>query len=280
MASLFAAGIGLGGERAVAAEPEGLQSPEERDTSHTAYSLPKGMWAFDVGAFGVGAGDAYAKLGAAYGLGSGFELDVNLAHWSVGLVNFAGRFHFVDTRYFDLGAAVGVWYGHGEWFWIITGPSKEIISKIDVIHVPIQLTASMPLETWLQFDLELAYKHGEVFGTLSEEDSLFLDAQLGVRQFSVRPGVRLFLSDTTELDVSSNLPPYSAVPTERAGRRSDGRIENYRTVRFSETWSLEAGFRSRFAPGLFGSVRLHYGEVARGLYGAVVNPSFNVEYRL
>ena len=276
--SLF--GVGALIARPAAAEPESLQSPEQRDTRHAAYSLPKGMWAFDVGALGMGVGDAYAKLGAAYGLGSGFELDLNLAHSSVGLMNLSGRFHFVDTRYFDLGALVGIWYGRGEWFWILTGPSKEIISKVDVLHVPVQLTASMPVQNWLQFDLELAYKHGEVFGTLSETDSLYLDAQLGVRQVAVRPGVRFFVSDTTELDVSSNLPPYSAVPTERTGRRSDGRIENYRTVRFSETWSLEAGFRSRFAPGLFGSVRLHYGEVARGLYGAVVNPSFNVEYRL
>jgi hypothetical protein len=161
----------------------------------------------------------------------------------------------------------------------LTGPTKEIIKKLDVIHVPVLVTASMPVERYLQFDLEVGYRHGEVFGTLAETDSISLEAQLGVRQFAVRPSVRFFLSDNTELDVSSNLPMYSAVPTDR-DTRSGERNENYRTVPFSKTWSMEAAFRSRFAPGLFGSVRLHYGEVARGLYGAVVNPSFNVEYRL
>jgi hypothetical protein len=293
----FALAVGLFGERAMAAEPSNaspnrslatasadepasLQSPEQRDTRHSAYSLPKGMWGFDVGALGIGVGDAYAKLGAAYGVGAGIELDANLAHWSIGLLNVGGRFHFVDTKFFDLGALVGIWYGHGEWFWILTGPAKELVAKLDVIHVPVLVTASMPVLSWLQFDLETGYKHGEVFGSVSETDSAYFDAEFGVRQVVVRPGVRLFLSDNTEFGLSSNLPPYSAIPVERDVVRTGERNTNYRTVPFSEIWSLEAGFRSRFAPGLFGSLRLHYGEVARGLYGAVLNPSFNVEFRL
>jgi hypothetical protein len=261
------------------AEPADLQSPEQRDTRNSAYSLASGTWAFDVGALGLGGGEAYAKLGAAYGVGGGFELDMNLAHTSIGLLNVSARWHFLDTRYFDLGAAVGLWYGHGAWIWIITGPAKELISKIDVIYLPMVLTASMPFEKWLQADLSLQYSHGEVFGSVTDSDDFLLNGRFGVRQVIVRPSVRFFLSDNTELDLSSDLPPYTAIPHERE-TANGGRNEDYDTVRFSETWSLEGALRSRFAPGVFGSIRLHYGEIARGLYGAPLYPSFDVEFRL
>ena len=261
------------------AEPADLQRPEQRDLRNSAYSLPSGMWAFDVGALGLGGGEAYAKLGAAYGLGAGFELDMNLAHTSIGLLNVSARWLFLDTRYLDLGAAVGFWYGHGAWIWIVTGAAKEIISKVDVIYLPMVLSASMPFEKWLQVELGFQYSHGEVFGSLTDSDDFFLNGRFGVRQLIVRPGVRFFLSDDTELDLSSDLPPYTAIPHERQ-TVGGGRNEDYETVRFSETWSFEAALRSRFAAGVFGSIRLHYGEIARGLYGAPLYPSFDVEFRL
>ena len=48
---------------------------------------------------------------------------------------------------------------------------------------------------------------------------------------------------------------------------------------FADTWSFEAGIRSRFAPGIFGALRLQYGQVSDVLYGASLFPSFEVEMR-
>jgi hypothetical protein len=59
-----------------------------------------------------------------------------------------------------------------------------------------------------------------------------------------------------------------------------GSNEKFDTVPFSKTWTLEGGVRSRFSEGLFGSLRMHCGKTGRGLYGAVVYPSFNVQFRL
>ena len=259
-----------------------LQSPEQRDTRNSTYALPTGMWAFDVGALGISGGDVYGKLGAAYGVGAGIQLEMNLAHWSIGLLNLTGSWHFLDTRYFDLGTRVGVWYGHGDWFWIAQGPAKELVSKLDVLMFPLAITASMPVSRLLQFDLDLQYTHAEVFGSVARRDSPYFDAQFGMRQILVRPGVRLFVSDSTELDLSSNLPPYTAFPIEREadGDLGGDRLEDFETVPFSTTWSVELGLRSRFAKGVFGSVRLHYGDIPRGLYGARLYPSFEVEFRL
>lgn len=259
--------------------PDDLQAPQARDRRNSAYSLPANTWAFGVGVLGIGGGDAYANLNLAYGFGAGIETQINLAHASVGLLNLGAYWQFVDTHHFALAARAAFWYGHGDWIWIAQGPSKSLISNLDAIGIPVLLAASAPVAPWLQFDLDLGYRHGEVFGTVTNDRALFLDAQLGVRQVIVRSGARFFLTKTTEFDISGSLPPYTALPVDTTTRRDDER-SGYRTVSFSEAWSLEFGVRSRFTRSVFGSFRLHYGEVSRTLYGAPLYPSFDIELRI
>ena len=250
--------------------PTGLQSPEQVSTRYSAYSVPQGMWALDIGAFGISSGDAFAKIGATYGVGHGLQFEVNLAHMGLGLLNFSANWHFVDTRYFDLGASVGVWYGHGEWFWIAQGAAKTIASKLDVVSIPIAVTASAPLASWLQLDLGLQYTYGDIYGATTADISLFEDAEIGLRQLFFRPVARLYISDNTSFELSAKLPVYTNLPRDRADS----------TLPFSKTWTMEAGLRSRLTPGVFGNLRLHYGEVGDALYDARVFPSFDVEFRL
>lgn len=283
---LLAFGLCLSGA-AQAAEPEALpatgaalrdlRSPEQRDTRHTAYALPGGLWAFDIGALGISGGDAFAKLGVGYGFGAGIQLDINLAHTSVGLLNIAARWQFIDTRYFNLSAGAGFWYGNGEWFWIVRGPAKRLVSQMDVISVPTALNASAPVFRWLEADLGLEYTYGQVFGTVVGR-SVFQDAYIGARQFTFHPGLRWFIWHNTALTVSAQLPAYTSIPVELDGDSSGE--SDYHKVPFSDVWSLEMGLRSRLMPGLFSNVRLHYGQVARTLYGAQIYPSFEVEVRL
>ena len=255
---------------ATTAPAEDLQSPEQVSTRNSAYSLPKGMWGLEFGALGIGGGDAFAALGVAYGFGAGLQASMNLAHTGVGLVNAALGWHFLDTRYLDLGARVGIWYGHGEWFWIARGLTKEVVRHVDVIQVPIELTASAPLTRWLELDLSAQYAYASLFGSASDEESIFVDAQIGARQFFVRPGARVFVSDNTALELFAKLPAFTTDP----GERRDW------SVPFKSTWSMEGGVRSRLSRGLFGSIRLHYGSVSDVLYGARLYPSFDIEYRL
>jgi hypothetical protein len=257
--------------RSVTPPPADLQSPEQRSLRYSAYTLPARRWAFNLGALGIGGGDAFATLGAAYGIGAGLQVDVNLAHMSVGLLNIGTAWHFIDTRYFDLGARVGFWYGRGKWFWIARGLAKEAVSKIDVMSIPVELTASAPLTRWLELDAGVTYTYGHVYGSLGSEDNAFLEAELGAYQLAFRPGTRLFIGDGTALEFFAKLPAFTTVPLERA---KDIKVP------FKHTWSMEGGLRSRFAPGLFGSVRLHYGAVADLLYGARLYPAFELELRL
>jgi hypothetical protein len=248
-----------------------LQSPEEASRRVSAYSLPGNTWAIDVGALGIGSGDSLAKLGFAYGFGAGVEAGLNLAHASFGLFNVEGRWHFIDTRFFDLGFRVSATYGHGEWFWVLGDVARKLLSNVDVIAFPVELTASMPVARFLQFDLGIGYRYAELFGTFGDENKFFyVESQLGLRQFGVRPGTRFFFLDNTALEVHALLPAYSALPLE------DREVK----VPFSDTWSIEFGLRSRFMPGVFGNIRLQYGQVAKTVYGARLYPAFELEFRL
>jgi hypothetical protein len=246
-----------------------LQSPDQLSTRNSAYSVPQGTWAFDAGALGIGGGDVIAALGATYGIGAGFQASVNLAHVSVGLFNASVHWQFIDTRYFALGGGPGIWFGHGSWIWFAQGVTKEILSKLDLVNVPIELTASSLPTTWLELDLTLQYTYSKLLGADSVDRAFFSDAQLDLNQFFVRPGARFFISDNTAFEFFAKLPAYSGV----SGDRVDA------TVPFSKTWTLEAGLRSRLARGLFVSMRTHYAAVADVLYGARLYPSFAIEFR-
>jgi hypothetical protein len=269
-----------------AAKPaDALSSPAQVSTRGSAYSLPARTWSFDLGVLGVSSGDAYARLGIGYGIGAGIQVDLNLAHWAVGLFNLNARWQFLDTRYVDLGLGVGFIYGNGDWFWLAT--AEKLASAIDVMALPFSLNASVQAQRWLQFDLGLQYSYAEVWGEIGEKDSLYAEAQLGVRQFLVRPGVRFYISNATSVDFMATLPAHTAAPVEGdVETRLPGilfggtRTAGYSKLPFSETWKLELGVRSRLATGLFGTMRLHYGQIASRLYGAKIYPSFDVEWRL
>jgi hypothetical protein len=246
-----------------------LQSPEQVSTRYSAYTVPAKMWSVEAGALGIGGGDVVALLGVTYGLGAGFQVNANLAHFGVGMFNAGVGYHFIDTRYFDLGARVGAWYGHGKWYWIATPAATKLVSKIDVVNVPLELTASSMPARWLELDFAVAYNYARIFGASPSERSPFADNELGVVQFYLRPGARFFLADHTALELSTKLPLYSALALE----------DRNPEVAFKRTWAFEGGLRSRFARGVFGSIRLHYGSISDALYGARVYPSFEVEIR-
>lgn len=276
LAFTFAVSAHAAGESAPAPQAQAainsegdLQSPEQVSTRYSAYSLPAGRWSIDVGAGGVDHGDVYALLAVRRGLGAGVQLNVNFAHASVGLFNVSADWHFIETRYFDLGAHLGAWYGHGAWFWFADPLARKAVSNLDLIKIPLELTASSTLTRWLELDLGMHYSYVKIFGSSASEGSLFTDSELGMQQFLLRPGARLFITDRVALELFAKLPLYSSVPIE--GRNP--------TVPFKRTWGMAAGLRARLKRGLFGNIRLNYAPLSDLVYGARVYPSFEVEVR-
>jgi hypothetical protein len=254
----------------------GLQSPEQRSTRYSAYSLPKNTWSIDAGALGVSGDELYGRIGVAYGLGGSFQLDLNLLHWSVGLFGLDARWTFLDTRYLALSANVGGVYGHGAWMWFLAPTAQQIVSDTNLFSVPIGLTASAPVTRWLQIDVRIEYQYSEYFGQLGNGAVFYATSQIGARQLMLRPALRFFLSDASALELATKLPLYTQVPIEFEGTRGS----RYAEASFSDGWNVEAGLRSRLQPWLYATVRLHYGRVAKALYGAPLYPSFDLELRL
>jgi hypothetical protein len=270
-----------------AASFEGLQSPEQRSDRNSAYSLPKNMWSIEGGALGVSGQELYGRIGVGYGFGHGIQLDANLLHWSVGLFDLNLRWNFLDTRHFALNASVGGVYGHGAWMWFLGPVAEKVVADSDFVAFPIGVTASAPLTRWLQLDLPIEYQYSTYFGSIgTSQTSFYSKAQLGVRQFTLRPTVRVFVSDATAFELGVKLPLFTQVPVESDSMLAIGNQmktsskSGYADVKFKDSWNLEVGVRSRLQPWLFATVRLHYGRVARALYGAPLYPSFSLEFRL
>lgn len=262
-----------------------LRSPSERSTRYSAYSLPQGMWGFDLALLGISGDEVYGNIGVARGFGRGFQLDLNLLHWGVALFNASARWSFFEARHFALAADLGLIYAHGDWVWILSDLGQKVASGADLFALPLGLTASAPLTRWLQLDLVTKYQYSAVFGDVGLGESFYAETQFGARQLILRPGARFFVSDATAFELSARLPVYTRVPYQTDstldvgkgyGRSRDG----YAKADFSQGWNLEAGVRSRLRPWLFASMRLHYGQVPKRLYGAALYPSFSLEFRL
>jgi hypothetical protein len=264
----------------------GLRSPEQRNVRYSAYGLPTGMWSFDVSALGVNGEDLYGSLSIKRGFGLGFTLELNLAHYAVGLFNIGAQWSFLDTKYFALAASVGFTYGHGAWIWLVAPGVKDLLEEADLFTVPTAITASSPVLDWLQLDLSVNLRLGTIFGTLGDGANFYADAEIGATQVAFRPGVRAFVSEATALEVAFDVPVYTWVPWEgtiNAELRDKGYSKSGSggaTLPTSETWKLEAGVRSALTPWLICTFRIHYGRINRLLYRTTINPSLSLEFRL
>jgi hypothetical protein len=262
-----------------------LRSAGQRSTRHSAYSLPKGTWSIDVGALGMG-DELYGMFGGGYGLGKGVQLELNLAHYATGLFNINARWNFLDLEHFGLGLGLGFDYGHGDWVWVLDPAARELIRNTDLFAFPLILTASAPLNRWLQLDLSAGYQHAVIVGELGNGSSFYTEAQIGARQLWLQPVARAFLSNDTALELTAYLPAYTRVPFEGeisvdlAGQGYSRSGDGEAKVPFSEAWNFEVGLRTAIRDWLFWSLRLDLGPRAELLYGAFIYPAFSVEFRL
>ena len=268
------------------APPLDLQSPALRSTQYSAYTLVPGTWSIEITALGSSANDLYGLLGVGYGFKHGFQLDVNLVHWIAAVFDVELKWNFLERRHFALGAGVGFLYAHGAWIWVLGDATRSLIADVDLFSLPLALTASAPINRWLQFDLTVAYRHTLVQGTLQAGRSIYAESEIGARQLVVRPTGRLFVSDSTALEVSAKLPvfnrvPYEVDPNVTVRDKSYGKPRNgYAQADFSESWNVEVGLRSSLRRWLFATVSLQFGQIPRNIYRTSVSPRFSMEFRL
>jgi hypothetical protein len=260
-----------------------LQAPQQRSTRYSAYSLPDAVWSLEAGALGGSAEEAYGVLGVARGFKHGFQLNLNLVHWSAGLFHADVRWNFLERPHFALGADLGFSYAHGAWIWVLGDYARELISDADLIGVPVSLTASAPINRWLQFDLMVEGRYTQMFGTLGRGNTFFAETDIGARQVLIRPTARVYVSDSTALELTAKLAAFNRVPVsiEPGGDSRFGTPRHgYADVAFSDSWNIELGVRSRIRRWVYATVRIQYGQTSKFIYGASVFPMFGLEFRL
>lgn len=262
-----------------------FDDPAQRTRRGTAYALDKGQWSTEAELLGVTTDDLFGRIGLGYGFGKGVQLDTNVAHIAVGLLNVELKWNFLDFPHFGMSASVGVIWGHGAWIWILDGLEQRIIRNTEIVVLPMSLWASSHLLDWLQVDFGIRYTHSQVFGDF-ESDSTLADGEIGIRQLSVLPSVRFYIVQTLELFVGARLPLYSAIPGAGEANTSlgEGVYAGARTGTidkppFSQQFQLQFGARSAMAKTTFVTASIHYGKTVQSLYGSAFYPAFGVEYR-
>lgn len=264
-----------------------LQAPEHRSTRLSAYSLPAGMWGFDVAMLGSSQDELFGRLGVARGFRHGIQIDCNFLYWTTAILQANVRWTFVERPRFAIAVELGVLYAHGAWVWVLGDVAQDVVSDSDLVSIPVSAIASVPLNRWLQFDLTVQYRHGELYGALLEGGrSLEVETQLGVRQLVFRPTARFYLTSRTALEFGTRLPAFTRIPVsadatlDTPNNSFSKQRSDYEDVAFSDGWGLEFGVRSRLKSWLYATLRLQYGQVAKQVYGSAVFPSFGMEFRL
>ena len=262
-----------------------FDDPKQRTLRGTAYALDKRQWSTEAELLGVSTDDLFGRIGLGYGFGKGVQLDTNVAHIAVGLLNLDLKWNFLDLPHFGMSASVGVIWGHGEWIWILSGLEQRIVANTEIVVLPLSLWASSHLLEWLQVDLGVRYTHSQVFGDF-ESDSTLVDGEIGVRQLSMHPSVRFYILEALELFVGARLPLYSAIPGAGEANTSLGegvyggaRTGTLDKLPFSQQFQLQLGARSAMAETTFVTARIHYGKTVQSLYGSAFYPAFGVEHR-
>lgn len=257
--------------------------PAQRERRNTAYALPKGMAAAEIGILGTST-DLYGRLGGAYGFGGGVEAGINLLHAGVGILNLQTKWTFLDRKKVGLAFRLGLLWGHGNWMWILSEDQRQVVRGLDLIAIPADLIASFPVVSWLQLDLQAGYQHGEVFGG-SGGDTV-IDARIGIRQVALGASVRSYLADRVQLFFTANLPVWTAVPRDVGAtvRAAEGvylglRSTEYETIPFRKLYTLNFGVNSAMGRRSYITFSMIYRRSDEDIYGFDLHPSLKLEFR-
>ena len=80
-----------------------FQAPKERVLERSAYTLQHREMKVSMGLVGVGTQDLGASLGLDYGLGDRYQMGINFAHATLGVLNGSFKVNLVDNPRWALG---------------------------------------------------------------------------------------------------------------------------------------------------------------------------------
>lgn len=159
-------------------------------------------------------GTNYDNMGVSgdlrYGLPDGFELGTNALYDAVGFVNADSKWNFLDTRWIGLAAKIGLRWINPKNLYPIPKKYRDDLGDIDIIIVPVQLTASFPFSPAFGAHLTVGYNHSNVFGTSPADSDAYVDGMLGAREVYLTPTFTFYPRKRVALLLGAQLPVWVA----------------------------------------------------------------------
>lgn len=260
-------------------------APRSRQLEHTAYTLQQHQLYLQVGAYGSERDDLYGELELAYGLGYGLQLGSNLFHCASGNWNIDLDWGLVDQSWIGVSLSTGLGLGVVQQMWVVREIWREMLRDVQLLTVPVQLTASLPVLDWLQIDLSAGYTHVSGFGEIDFSLGR-LGGTLAQSELFVKPVVRVYVSPRLALIAQAHLPLWAELPVDvrTTVGDDDDPLVDFRTaererVPFSENWGFKVGAETPVAANLSVRLQFAYSVPATDFYRTAVLPTVQLLYR-
>ncbi len=172
------------------AKPRDLADPYDRPVDYTAYTV-RGVQA-EVSVGGSQTPDLAARVGVTAGLGKQVQVDLNVGHIALGVVNVGARATLLERGPWALAVDGRILGTRGRYLWYLPASLRDDIGDLGLVTVPIGIHATRRFGRRLVASLGAGYGHSAVGGSFVGE-ALVLDGSLGARRLWVRPAVHLAL---------------------------------------------------------------------------------------
>jgi hypothetical protein len=212
-----------------------FRDPKERPRKDTAYTLPHKQFQAGLTLLGQNPYDFVLGADFAAGIGDRWEVGVNLAHAVFGVMNVYGKYNFIDKKWWAMGATLGVTWIHVKSVWAIPEKYRDALGNVDILSIPIEIHSSFPVADWVGLHLSAGYLHSQFFGKINEE-TLFLDGDIGSHQVYLRPNITLYIAERIQVFLAARLllwgGRYGEVAAEATN--NDDLIIGFRSTGFNE----------------------------------------------
>lgn len=212
-----------------------FRDPKERPREGTAYTLTHKEFSTGLTLLGQSPYDLFLKVDFAAGIGDQWEVGINLAHAAFGVINVYGKYNFIDKKWWALGAKLGVTWIHVSAVWAIPEEYRDALGNVDILSIPIEIQSSFPVADWVGLHLTVGYLHSELFGDINE-DSLFLNGDIGSRQIYLKPLITFYLNERILVFVGGRLLVWGGMyeQVEAEANLSDSAIVGIRSANWKE----------------------------------------------
>lgn len=167
-----------------------LADPYDRPIVNTAYTVRGVQSEISVG--GSQTRDLAARVGVTAGLGKRAQVDMNVGHVALGVVNVGARVVWFDRGPVTLALDGRVLAATPRWMWYLPDDLRSDLGGLGLITAPLGVYGSVRAGRHVVASLGAGYEHSAVGGSFDNEAIVF-DGVIGSRRLWVRPSVHVAL---------------------------------------------------------------------------------------